>query len=201
MGAEADHSGGLQTNEREAMRKLIIIAASLVALAAVIATPFANAAVSYDNASVGHVDKTDIQNLFNWNNGTFQTKAQAGGIKFTSLYQMDNNANAWTCSDGNVYKYTLRTVQSRTLLATPVWNGNHSQILGFDLGGIDPTKGGTYVSGGRPNAPSPYVCPTGAYMTGFVNQTMDEQFVNTVLPGVQVTYDGTSFDLPNTPAV
>src|SRR6187455_3315838 len=131
------------------MRKFIIAAAvALVALAAVIATPLANATVVYDNASVGHVDKADIQSLFvpNWNNGTFQEKAKAGQITFTSLYQMDNNANAWTCSDGKVYKYTLRTVQSRTLVATPVWNGNHTQILGYDLGGIDFTKGGRFVS-------------------------------------------------------
>jgi hypothetical protein len=110
---------------------------------------------------------------------------------------MDNNANAWTCSDGNVHKWTLRTVQSRTLVATPVWNGNHTQILGYDLGGIDFTKGGTFVSGGRPNAPSPYVCPTGSFLTGFVTQTMEEQFVNTVLPGVQVN----GVDLPVTPVV
>ena len=179
------------------MRKLLILAISLIALAAVIVSPFANAAVSYDSASVGHVDKSDIQSLFGWNNGTFQTKANAGQITFTSLYQMDNNANAWTCSDGSVQKYTLRTVQSRTLVATPVWNGNHSQILGYDLGGIDLAKGGTFVSGGRPNAPSPYVCPAGSYWTGFVNQTPAEQFVNTVLPGVKVN----GVDLPVTPTV
>ena len=72
---------------------------------------------------------------------------------------------------------------------------NHTQILGYDLGGIDFTKGGTFVSGGRPNAPSPYVCPAGLSLTGFVSQTMDEQFVNTVLPGVKVN----GVDLPVTP--
>jgi hypothetical protein len=177
------------------MKRFIgVLGIAAIAATALFAT-VANASVSYDNASVGHVDKTDIQNLFDWNNGTFQTKAKAGQVTFTSLYQMDNNANAWTCSDGNVHKFTLRTIQSRTLVAIPVWNGNHTQILGYDLGGIDFAKGGTFVSGGRPNAPSPYVCPAGSYMTGFVNQTMDEQFVNTVFPGVQV--NGT--DLPNTP--
>jgi hypothetical protein len=37
MGAEADHSGGLQTNEREVMRKLILIALAAAAVAASIA--------------------------------------------------------------------------------------------------------------------------------------------------------------------
>jgi hypothetical protein len=174
------------------LRKLIIIAASFAALAIPTA---AMAAVSYDDASVGHVDKSDIQNLFGWNNGTFQTQGPGRSITFTSLYQMDNNANAWTCSDGNVYKYTLRTIQSRTLVATPVWNGNHTQILGYDLGGIDFAKGGSFVGGGRPNAPSPFVCPTGSSWSGIVNQTMAEQFVNTVLPGVQVN----GVELPVTP--
>ncbi len=49
----------------------------------------------------------------------------------------------------------------------------------------------------RPNAPSPFVCPTGSSCTGMVNQTMAEQFVNTVLPGVQVN----GVDLPVTPVV
>jgi hypothetical protein len=182
------------------MRKLIILAVSVVALAA-IAAPLANAAVTYDDASVGSVGKGDIQNLFGWDNGTFQTEAKAGNVTFTSLYQKDNNAAAWTCSDGNVHKWTLRTVWSQPLVATPVWNGNHTQILGYDLGGIDSAKGGAFVRGERPNAQSPYVCPTGSSWTGFVNQTMAEQFVNTVLPGVQVTYDGSTFDLPVTPVV
>jgi hypothetical protein len=34
-------------------------------------------------------------------------------------------------------------------------------------------------------------------LTGFVTQTMEEQFVNTVLPGVQVN----GVDLPVTPVV
>jgi hypothetical protein len=183
------------------MRKLIILAISLMALAAVIASPFANAAVSYDDASVGHVDKEDIQNLFvpNWNNGTFQTKAQAGEITFTSLYQKDNNAAAWTCSDGNVHKWTLRNIWSYTLVATPVWNGNHTQILGYDLGGIDFAQGGAFVRGEYPNGQSPFTCPVGSPTSYYVPQTPAEQFVNTVLPGVQVTYNGTTYDLPNTP--
>jgi hypothetical protein len=178
------------------MRKLIIIAASVMALA----IPAAGmAAVSYNDASVGSAGKGDIQTLFGWDNGTFQTNAKSGAIKFTSLYQMDNNALAWTCSDGNVHKWTLRTIQSRTLVATPVWNGNHTQILGYDLGGIDFAQGGAFVRGEYPNGQSPFTCPVGSPTSYYVPQTPAEQFVNTVLPGVQVTYNGTTYDLPNTP--
>ena len=49
------------------MRKLIILAASLVALAALIATPFANAA-STDANGVVTVSKGDIQSAMGWNN-------------------------------------------------------------------------------------------------------------------------------------
>jgi hypothetical protein len=41
---------------RSHWRKLIILAVSLVAVAAVIATPLASAIVSYDPPLIGHVD-------------------------------------------------------------------------------------------------------------------------------------------------
>ena len=46
------------------MRKLIILAVSLVVVAAVIANPLASAVVSYDPARVGHEDKGDVRALF-----------------------------------------------------------------------------------------------------------------------------------------
>ena len=49
------------------MRKLIILAASLVALAALIAIPFANAATTDANGVVT-VTKGDIQSAMGWNN-------------------------------------------------------------------------------------------------------------------------------------
>jgi hypothetical protein len=62
------------------MRKLIIIA-SLTVLAVAIATPFANAAVSYDEARIGHVDKGDVQALFGWNDAALK---HAAAVKFTN---------------------------------------------------------------------------------------------------------------------
>jgi len=54
------------------MRKLIILAVSLVALVAVIATPFANAA-SVDANGVVTVTKGDIQSAMGWNNAGWDT--------------------------------------------------------------------------------------------------------------------------------
>jgi hypothetical protein len=182
-------------HRREIMRKLIILAVSLVALAA-FAAPFANAAVTYDDQSVGTADKGNVMDLFDLNERQFQTAVKDGKITFSSLYQMDNNANAWTCSDGLVHKWTLRTVQSRALDVDNIVNESANKVTGFTLNGIDQSVGGTFVSGSRPNAASPYVCPTGFQWTGMVSQTMAEQFVNTVLPGVRVTYNGVTHDLP-----
>jgi hypothetical protein len=182
-------------HRREIMRKLIILAVSLVALAA-FAAPFANAAVTYDDQSVGTADKGNVMDLFDLNERQFQTAVKDGKITFSSLYQMDNNANAWTCSDGLVHKWTLRTVQSRALDVDNIVNESANKVTGFTLNGIDQSVGGTFVSGSRPNAASPYVCPTGFQWTGMVSQTMAEQFVNTVLPGVLVTYNGVTHDLP-----
>ena len=54
-------------DRKDSMRKLIILAASLVALAALIATPFANAATTDANGVVT-VTKGDIQSAMGWNN-------------------------------------------------------------------------------------------------------------------------------------
>jgi hypothetical protein len=180
-------------HRKEVMRKFIILAISLLALA----VPAAGmAAVAYDDQSVGTADKGNVMDLFDLNERQFQTAVEDGKITFSSLYQMDNNANAWTCSDGLVHKWTLRTIQSRALDVDNIVNESAHKVTGFTLNGIDESVGGTFVSGSRPNAASPYVCPTGFRWTGMVPQTMDEQFVNTVLPGVLVTYNGVTHDLP-----
>ena len=58
------------------MRKLIILAASFVALAALIATPFANAATTDANGVVT-VTKGDIQSAMGWNNAAWETTNNA----------------------------------------------------------------------------------------------------------------------------
>ena len=58
------------------MRKLISIAASLVALAALIATPFAGAATTDANGVVT-VTKGDIQSAMGWNNAEWDAAINA----------------------------------------------------------------------------------------------------------------------------
>ena len=109
---------------------------------------------------------------------------------------MDTNTR-WSCSDGSVGTWTIRTVQSRQLVATPETNKHGKVTSGWTLNGIDQTKGGTFVRGERIGTMG--ACPAGSGMTGFLSQNPADQFVNTVLPGVKVAYNGTSYDLPVTP--
>jgi hypothetical protein len=76
-----DRLGCLANTGRNELRKLIVIA-SLAVLAVAIVTPFANAAVSYDNARVGNVDRGDVQALFGWNDAEMQ--ANAAAVTFTT---------------------------------------------------------------------------------------------------------------------
>ena len=86
-------------NQREPMRKLITIA-SLAVLAVAIAFPFANAAVSYDDARVGHVDKGDVQSLFGWNDSKMQQNAAK--VTFANK-QSDTLAVSWMCTNGKTH--------------------------------------------------------------------------------------------------
>ena len=181
------------------MRKIILglVAAAAVAAPIALATSSAHAAVTYDDQSVGVVGKGDVQTaLGGINDAALQDAWKTGNLKFTSLYQMDNNTR-WSCSDGSVGTWTIRTVQSRVLNATAATNAQGKVTSGWTLNGIDQTKGGTFVRGERIGTMG--ACPAGSYMTGFLTQNPADQFVNTVLPGVNVTYNGASYDLPVTP--
>jgi hypothetical protein len=180
------------------MRKIILglVAAAAVAAPLALAST-ANAAVTYDDQSVGVVGKGDVQTAVGGiNDAVLQDAWKTGNLRFVSLYQMDNNTR-WSCSDGSVGTWTIRTIQSRVLNATPATNAQNKVTSGWTLNGIDQTKGGTFVRGERIGTMG--ACPAGSYMTGFVSQNPADQFVNTVLPGVKVTYNGTSYDLPVTP--
>ncbi len=68
------------------MRKLIILAASLVALAALIAIPFANAATTDANGVVT-VTKGDIQSAMGWNNAKWDAAIRlANGVATVATF-------------------------------------------------------------------------------------------------------------------
>lgn len=131
---------------------------------------------------------------FGMNESKFQTAVKTeGAFKFTVKYQMDS-IDRWTCSDGRTGQMTLRTVQSRPLNVTNVFNTSANKVTGFTLNGIDQAKGGTFLYGERIGYDKMYQCP-GGYFTGLAPHL----FENTVLPGVSVNYGGTPYELPNTP--
>jgi hypothetical protein len=171
------------------MRKLIILAISLMALAAPAASM---AAVTYNDTSVGSVSKGDIQTLFGWNDAALQSAWKDGKITFTSKYQMDS-VDRWNCTDGSVQQMTLRTVQAKPLNVTPVTNAQGKVTSGWTLNGINENVGGKFLYGERIGYDRMYQCPAGSYFTGFA----PHGFENTVLPGVQVN----GIDLPVTPVV
>ena len=139
------------------MRKLIILAVSLVALAA-IAVPIANAAVTYDNAGVGHVDKDDIQNLFGWNDAALQSNAASGNVKFTSK-KAGVFDFSWNCSDGSTQHsiYTITTTQPLNVTAL---KNKHGKVTDWTLDGVSTTVPATTTN--ETSGVPFWFCPAGS---------------------------------------
>ena len=178
------------------MRRITKAAAiAATALTALIATGTAASAATYDNQSVGTVGKGDVQTAVGGiNDAALQSAWKDDKITFTSKYQMDS-IDRWNCTDGSVQQMTLRTVQAKPLNVTAATNAQGKVTSGWTLNGVNQNVGGNYLYGERIGYDKMYQCPAGSYFTGFAPHA----FENTVLPGVQVTYNGTTFDLPNTP--
>ena len=165
------------------MRKLIIIAASIAALA-VPATAFAS--VSVDANGNGYVGKGDVQSALKWNNADFDNNVAK--LKFTAGTQSMSNQTRWQCSGGEQSR-TSTVVQSRTVQATQVLSSNGKQITGWNLTGF----GFQYVSGGYSGAPYVGYCPAGESFGGFLPNV----FTTDVTDG-GLKVNGI-IDLPNTP--
>ena len=166
------------------MRKLIIIAASIAALA-VPATAFAS--VNVDANGNGYVGKGDVQSALKWNNADFDNNVAK--LKFTAGTQSMSNQTRWQCSGGEQSR-TSTVVQSRTVQTTQVLSSNGKQITGWNLTGF----GFQYVSGGYSGAPYVGYCPAGESFGGFLPNV----FTTDVTDG-GLKVNGT--DLPNTPVV
>jgi hypothetical protein len=164
------------------MRKLMIIAASIAALA-IPATAFA----SVDANGIGYVGKGDVQAALKWNNGDFDNKVK--DLKFTAGTQSNSNQTRWQCSGGEQSR-TSTVVQSRTVKVTPVLSSNGKQITGWDLTGF----GFQYVSGGYSGAPYVGYCPAGESFGGFLPNVFSTDVTD---GGLKVN----GIDLPNTPVL
>lgn len=112
------------------MRKFIILAISLVALAAVIAVPFANAA-STDANGVITVSKGEIMAQFpGMNEAAFQSgsKNLVGSNVFTAT--TDTGVG---CSDGTTQHHYRNTIRTTPIDFTPIVNQANGKITGWTM--------------------------------------------------------------------
>jgi hypothetical protein len=125
------------------MRKLIIIAASLLALAALIATPFASAA-STDANGVVTVSKGEIMAQFpSMNERAFQTIAMADGQSLTGSNVFTATTTTGVgCSDGTIQNHFRSTHITSPIALTEIYNGSADKVTGWNLG----AKGASVVT-------------------------------------------------------
>jgi hypothetical protein len=176
------------------MKRITTIVA-LAALALFATAAAATASVTVDANGVGHVDKGDVQTALKWNNHDFDK--YAAGLTFSSGTVTKVYNNSWICQDGSTYNQP-RTQVLAQLKATPVKSSNGKQITGWDLTGVDSTK---VLS----DTGVPAVCP-GSHIDILASYfspsglAVNTPASTTVTPGfLQVTGNGVTADLPNTP--
>ena len=174
------------------MRKLIITAA---AIAALVVPTAAMASVDVTDGA-GFVGKGDVLTALKWNNHDFDKYAD--GLTFSSGTVTKVYNNSWICQDGTSYNQPRTQVLAQTLKATPVMSSNAKQITGWDLTNVGSTKAlsdtgiPAVCPGSRLDIFASYFSPAGLAVNTLASTT--------VAPGVlQVTGNGATKDLPNTP--
>jgi hypothetical protein len=108
------------------MRKFIIAAASVVALAV---PSVASANVTVDNG-VGYVGKGEVQTALKLNNSGFDTGTFVFTADFTATYD-----NTLTCRSGQVTHVPVVSTGTGDLKAEAVKSSNGKQITGWNLTG------------------------------------------------------------------
>ena len=133
------------------MRKLIITAVSLVALAA-IAAPFANAATTDANGVVT-VSKGEIMAQFSgMNEKAFQTIAMADGQSLigSNVFTATTTTGVG-CSDGTVEQHFRSTIITSPITLTEIYNGSADKVTGFTVG----AKGASVITEANTYGTSP----------------------------------------------
>ena len=182
------------------MRKLIITAAALVALAVPTA---AFASVAVDGNGVGFVGKGDVQTALGYaNDGAIQDAVKAGAIKFIGGgYTLTTDKDtSWTCSDGSTqhHHYYTNTIAPGTVNAVARVNGQGKFTNGWDINGITTGIPVTTGFGSDGNRFPSYACPAGSSLTGLHVEQSHEYIP---VEGLSVTNGTTTVALPNTPTV
>jgi hypothetical protein len=149
------------------MRKLIILAISLVALAA-IAVPFANAATTDANGVVT-VSKGEIMAQFpGMNEKAFQKIAMADGESLTGSNVFTATTTTGVgCSDGTVQYHYRNTILTSPIAATEIYNGSADKVTGWTLG----AKGASVITenntGGTRFPNYSTICTGHGYVTNY----------------------------------
>jgi hypothetical protein len=172
------------------MRKILLIAAALIAvLASLGLASSANAAVTVDNG-VGTVGKGDVQSALGWNNAAFDKGAAS--LKFTASAEKVTADYKMSCYGSDAVGHRIISQPGTTqVTATPIYNaGNGKQITGFNLTGQ--TSGFTATGSATLREEK----PEGCFM--FMNLGQGDLFGKTVVTG-GLKVNGV--DLPNTPVV
>jgi len=181
------------------MKKFIILAISLMALA----IPAAGiASVAVDSNGNGYVGKGDVQSALGWNNAAFDTGV--GSLKFTAGYTATYD-NVLTCgvNAGNkVVHVPVTTTVSGDLTAIQVKSSNGKQITGWNL------SGGSVAASNDLNAVMQAMftaCLPDKPYSEMTPEELRRLPVSVVTPSTPtVTFDGLKVNdvaLPNTPVV
>jgi hypothetical protein len=169
------------------MFKKFIPAASALAVVAALAIPAVSMANVAVTNGVGTVDKGDVMSLYNMNESTFQSNVS--GISFT--HNVGSSVRYfWTCSDGSTQAMTLTEPATQTVNYSQIINQSAHKTTGWNMAGYGATTNGTPTLTGAPF----FSCPDGTTRTSGLQS--DLPVYNDVL---QVTYNGITKDLPNTP--
>jgi hypothetical protein len=172
--------------------KFIVVAGALAALAV---PSVASANVAVENG-VGHVDKSDVQTALKWNNSDFDKYAD--GLTFSSGTVTKVYNNSWICQDGSTYNQPRTQVLAQTPKTTAVMSSNGKQITGWDLTDVGSTKvlSDTGIPAQCPGSRVDFL----ASLSSPASLAYNTLASTTDTPGgLQVTGNGVTKDLPNTP--
>ena len=181
------------------MRRITKVAVAAAAtLTAVVATASAASATVTVENGVGHVDKGDVQTALKWNNGDFDKGV--GSLTFTRTMTRTTD-NLWSCTNGVGEQHAYRvTVMNQPLNKTALLSSNGKQITGWDLTGAASAPNTVLSDTGVPAVcPGSHIDIAASFFSpaGLAVNTLAS---TTVAPGVlQVTGNGVTKDLPNTP--
>ncbi len=176
------------------MKKFILVGLAAAAVIAPVAMTASSAsAATYDAAGVGTVAKGDVMTPLGLNESAFQgiVKANPAAFTFKDVFTATTDTT-WGCSDGSIQHHYRNTILTSPINATNIVNGSANKVTGWTLTG----KGTSVITEnntGGTRFPT-FACPAGT-SADFSQYNVAQSHSQ----AVSFVYDGTSYDLPNTP--